>query len=155
MIYSLFIRVIERIPTIKDLRKRPKNSLGFHFDCGFTMADSVPSESSYTRMIQKIHASSALVNIQNEMVSLVFQEGFIEGEVVAVDATHIEARDGLPEKKKNEDAPVKQSPKKCGRKPKAQQKKWLKEQHEREENQPLFEKKIEAQLHLDFATIEQ
>ena len=42
MIYSLFIRVIERIPTIKDLRKRLKNSLEFRFDCGFTMADSVP-----------------------------------------------------------------------------------------------------------------
>src|ERR1700730_14669173 len=53
MIYSLFIRVIERIPTIKDLRKRLKNSLEFRFDCGFTMADSVPSESSYTRMIQR------------------------------------------------------------------------------------------------------
>ena len=54
MIYSVFIRVIERIPTIKDLRRRLKNSLEFRFDCGFTMADSVPSESSYTRMIQKI-----------------------------------------------------------------------------------------------------
>lgn len=155
MIYSLFIRVIERIPTIKDLRKRLKNSLEFRFDCGFTMADSVPSEASYTRMIQKIHESPALVNIQNEMVSQAFQEGFIEGDVVAIDATHIEARDRLPEKKKDEDAPVKQSPKKRGRKPKAEREKWFKEQQEREENQPLFEKKIEAQLPLDFATIEQ
>ncbi|WP_139314650.1 transposase, partial [Desulfosporosinus metallidurans] len=81
MIYSLFIRVIERIPTIKDLRKRLKNSLEFRFDCGFTMADSVPSESSYTRMIQKIHVSSALGKIQNDLVSQAFQEGFIEGDV--------------------------------------------------------------------------
>ena len=49
-----------------------KNSLEFRFDCGFTMADSVPSESAYTRMIQKIHTSSALVNIQNAMVSQAF-----------------------------------------------------------------------------------
>ena len=53
MIYSLFIRVIERIPTIKDLRRRLKNSLEFRLDCGFTLADSVPSEASYSRMIQK------------------------------------------------------------------------------------------------------
>jgi len=46
MIYSLIIRVIERIPTVKDLRKRLKNSLEFRFDCGFTLADSVPSEAS-------------------------------------------------------------------------------------------------------------
>ena len=155
MIYSLFIRVVERIPTIKDLRKRLKNSLEFRFDCGFTMADSVPSESSYTRMIQKIHASSALVTIQNEMVSQAFREGFIEGDVVAIDATHIEARDRLPEKKKAEELQVQQSPKKRGRKPKAEREKWLKEQQELEENRTLFEKKIEAQLPLDFATIQQ
>ena len=155
MIYSLLIRVIERIPTIKDLRKRLKNSLEFRFDCGFTMADAVPSESSYTRMIQKIHASSALGEIQNELVSQAFQEGFIEGDVIAIDATHIEARDRLPEKKKEEEVPVKQSPKKRGRKPKAEREIWLKEQQELEENRPLFEKKIEAQLPLDFKTIEQ
>jgi len=155
MIYSLFIRVIERIPTIKDLRRRLKNSLEFRFDCGFTMADSVPSESSYTRMIQKIHASSALGNIQNELVSQAFQEGFIEGDVVAIDATHIEARDRKPEKKKEKEAPVKQSSKKRGRKPKAEREKWLKEQQKLEANRTLFEKKIEAQLPLDFKTIEQ
>ncbi|KLU64083.1 transposase DDE domain protein [Desulfosporosinus acididurans] len=155
MIYSLFIRVIERIPTIKDLRKRLKNSLEFRFNCGFTMADSVPSESSYTRMIQKIHVSSALGNIQNELVSQAFQEGFIDGDVIAIDATHIEARDRKPEKKKEEEAPVEQTPKKRGRKPKAEREKWLKEQQELEENRPLFEKKIEAQLPLDFKAIEQ
>ena len=154
MIYSLFIRVIERIPTIKDLRRRLKNSLEFRFDCGFTMADSVPSESSYTRMIQKIHASSALGKIQNDLVSQAFQEGFIEGDVIAIDATHIEARDRKPEKKKEADIQAKQSPKKRGRKPKAEREKWLKEQQELEENRTLFEKKIEAQLPLDFATIE-
>lgn len=154
MIYSLFIRVIERIHTIKDLRKRLKNSLEFRFDCGFTMADAVPSESSYTRMIQKIHASSALGEIQNELVSQAFQEGFIEGDVIAIDATHIEARDRKPEKKKEEETTVEQSPKKRGRKPKAEREKWLKEQQELEENRPLFEKKIEAQLPLSFKTIE-
>ncbi len=153
MIYSLFIRVIERIPTIKDLRRRLKNSLEFRLDCGFTLADSVPCEASYSRMIQKIHSSSALGKIQNDLVSQAFQEGFIDGNVVAIDATHIEARDRLPEKKKEEGS-VKPSPKKRGRKPKAEREKWLEEQQELEENRPLFEKKIEAQLPLDFKTIE-
>ena len=103
------------------------------------MADSVPSESSYTRMIQKIHGSSALEIIQDELVSQAFQEGFIEGDVVAIDATHIEARDRLPEKKKDEEVSAKQSPKKRERKPKAEREKWLKEQQELEENRPLNE----------------
>ena len=106
-------------------------------------------------MIQKIHASSALREIQNELVSQAFQEGFIDGDVVAIDATHIEARDQKPEKKKDKDVSVKQSPKKRGRKPKAERETWLKEQQELEENLPLFEKKIEAQLPLDFKMIEQ
>ncbi|RNC27961.1 MAG: hypothetical protein AWM53_02072 [Candidatus Dichloromethanomonas elyunquensis] len=61
----------------------------------------------------------------------------------------------MPEKKKEEKVPVEPSPKKRGRKPKAEQEKWLKEQQELEENRPLFEKKIEEQLPLNFATIEQ
>ncbi len=43
-------------------------------DCGFTLADSVPNEASYSRMIQKIHASSALGTIQNDLVYQAFQE---------------------------------------------------------------------------------
>jgi transposase len=155
MIYSLIIRVIERIPTIKDLRKRLKNSLEFRFDCGFTLSDSVPSEASYSRMIQKIQASSALTEAQNDLVYQAFREGFIDAECVAIDATHIEARDRKPDKKKEEDVPAEQTLKKRGRKPKEEREKWLKVQQEMEENRPIFEKKIEAQLPYSFAELEQ
>jgi transposase len=153
MIYSLIIRVIERIPTIKDLRKRLKNSLEFRFDCGFTLADSVPSEASYSRMIQKIKDSSSLTESQSDLVYQAFQEGFIDAECVAIDATHIEARDRKPDKKK-EEVPSTQTPQKRGRKPKTEREKWLKEQQEMEENRPIFEKKIEAQLPYSFAELE-
>lgn len=155
MIYSLIIRIIERIPTIKDLRKRLKNSLEFRFDCGFTLADSVPSEASYSRMIQKFQVSSALSESQNDLVWQAFQEGFIDGNTVAIDATHIEARDRKPDKKKKEEIPVKQASKKRGRKPKEEREKWLKEQQELEANRPVFEKKIEDQLPYSFAELEQ
>jgi transposase len=39
MLRSLFIWVIERIPTIKDLRKRLKQSVEFNLNCGFTGSD--------------------------------------------------------------------------------------------------------------------
>lgn len=155
MIYSLIIRVIERIPTIKDLRKRLKNSLEFRFECGFTLADSIPSEASYCRMIKKIQDSSALTKSQNDLVHQAFEEEFIDANcVAAIDATHIEARDRKPEKKK-EDNPVEQTPKKRGRKPKAEREKWLQEQRELEENRPIFEKKIEDQLPYSFTELEQ
>jgi len=89
-------------------------------------------------MIQKIHDSSALAESQNDLVYQAFQEGFIKGEIVAIDATHIEARDRKPDKKKEEEVPVEQPPIKRGRKPKAEREKWLKEQQEIEENRPIF-----------------
>jgi len=43
MIQSLIIRIVERIPTIKDLVKRLVNDPLFRFDCGFLVSDPVPS----------------------------------------------------------------------------------------------------------------
>src|SRR5690554_712066 len=54
MIQSLIIRIVERIPTMKDLVKRLVHDPLFRFDCGFLVSDVVPSESSYSRMIQVI-----------------------------------------------------------------------------------------------------
>jgi len=93
-------------------------------------------------MIKKIHDSSALAESQNDLIYQAFQEGFIDGEAVAIDATHLEARDRKPDKKKEEEVPVEQVPKKRGRKPKAEREKWLKEQQELEENRPVFENNI-------------
>jgi transposase len=57
MLHSLFMRIVERITTIKDLRKRLKRSIEFCRDCGFTGSDRIPSEASYTRLIQKLQKS--------------------------------------------------------------------------------------------------
>ena len=41
MLQSLFIRIVERIPTIKDLWKRLKRSIEFSTDCGFSSSDRI------------------------------------------------------------------------------------------------------------------
>jgi transposase len=147
MLQSLFIRIVERIPTIKDLRKRLKRSIEFSTDCGFTGSDRIPSEASYTRLIQKLQRSEVFQQSQQTLIQQAFQEGFIDASTVALDATHVEARDRQPEKKKDEaQAPNKKEPKKKrGRKSKGERDQWLKEQVELEENRTLFEKKVEAQ----------
>jgi transposase len=147
MLQSLFIRIVERIPTIKDLRKRLKRSIEFSTDCGFTGSDRIPSEASYTRLIQKLLRSQVFQQSQQALIQQAFQEGFIDATTVAMDATHVEARDRQPEKKK-EDAQTlsaKTPKKKRGRKSKGERDQWLKEQLELEENRTLFEKKVEAQ----------
>lgn len=148
MLHSLFIRIVERIPTIKDLRKRLKRSIEFSMDCGFTGSDRIPSEASYTRLIQKLQKSQVFQQSQEQLVQEAFQEGFIDASAIAMDATHVEARDRGPDKKKDDtDLLATELPKKKrGRKSKGERDQWLNEQLELEENRPLFEKKVEAQL---------
>jgi transposase len=144
MINSLVIRIVERIPTIKNLIRRLKDDFIFKLNCGFLVSDKTPSEAAYSRLISKLDESkSNVLEEANEIVVLqACSEGFITDDAVAIDASHFEARDQAPPK---EEKPEKR-PKKRGRKPKADREQWLIEQAEQEANLPLFKQKIEAQL---------
>ncbi len=93
MIQSLIIRIVERIPTVKDLIKRLVNDPLFCLDCGFLVSDSVPSEATYSRMIRVISQSNVLDKMQDELIQTAFLEGFLCDEHLAIDATHFESRD--------------------------------------------------------------
>lgn len=142
MVYSLIARVVERIPTIKDLVKRLKTDPYFRFDCGFLHSDKLPSEASYSRMITLISESDVIARIHDELILLAIREEHITEENIAIDATHFEARDRAKGSKQKE----KQPPKKRGRKPKAEREQWLKEKEAEEEALPIYEKKIVDQL---------
>ena len=75
MIQSLIIRIVERIPTIKDLIKRLVNDPLFLLDCGFLVSDVVPSEASYSRMIDVISQSDVLDVMQDTLIQIAFREG--------------------------------------------------------------------------------
>lgn len=132
MIITIFIRYIERIPTIKDFIKRLNDDFFLKkLNCGFLVSDKTPSEAAYSRLLTKLSESNALEKVQETVVRQ------------AIDATHFEARDQAPNKKEEKSKPI---PKKRGRKSKAEREQWLKEQAKKEINLPLYEKKIEAQL---------
>src|SRR5699024_3411849 len=142
MIVSLFIRYVERIPTIKDLVTRLQNDIAFKLDCGFLVSDSVPSEASYSRLVDKLEASNVLEQAQEQVSDQALKEGFMSDDAVTIDATHFEARDQAPPKQEKE----KPATKKRGIKSKTERDQWLREQAEKEVNKPLYDKKIEAQL---------
>ncbi|TES54230.1 IS1182-like element IS662 family transposase [Halalkalibacterium halodurans] len=142
MIYSLTARILERIPTIKDLIKRLKNDYMFRLDCGFLLSDAIPSEASYSRMLTKLEESDVLERVQETQILQAIIEGFVMDDTIAIDATHIEARDQAPAKVEK----AKPEPKKRGRKSKEEQEKWVQEQAEREAALSVFEKPIESQL---------
>ncbi|MCT1902554.1 transposase [Oceanobacillus sojae] len=143
MIISFFIRYIERIPTIKDLIKRLNDDFIFKMNCGFLVSDSTPSEAAYSRLVTKLSESDILEKSFESVTLAAVTEGFIVDEVIAIDATHFEARDKASAKKEEKSETT---PKKRGRKSKEEREQYLKDQAEKEANLPLYEKKIEAQL---------
>ena len=149
MIISIFIRYVERIPTIKDLIKRLKNDIAFKLNCGFLVSDDIPSEASYSRLLSKLSESNILEEVQEKLILQAITEGYIIDETIAIDATHFEARDQAPPKKEK----TKPEPKKRGRKPRDEREQWLKEQAEKEANLPIYEKKIEAQLDISLTEL--
>jgi transposase len=149
MIISIFIRIVERIPTIKGLIKRLNDDITFKLNCGFLVSDKVPSEAAYSRILTKLSDSKILEKEQEKVILQAIVEGFITDDTVAIDATHFEARDQAPPKEEKPKA----EPKKRGRKSKEEREKWLIEQAEKEAHLPLFEKKIEAQLDVPLAEL--
>lgn len=148
MIQSLMIRIVERIPTVKDLVNRLTHDFVFRLDCGFLVSDTVPSEASYSRMVDVISQSDVLDRMHDELIQAAFTEGFLEKEHLSFDATHFEARDAAKPAEKKET-----QPKKRGRKSKEERAAWLAEQVELEANQTTFEKKLETQLTIPLTTL--
>ncbi|CAM5222846.1 IS1182 family transposase IS662 [Ureibacillus acetophenoni] len=149
MIQSLIIRIVERIPTIKDLVKRLVNDPLFRLDCGFLVSDVVPSEASYSRMIDVVSQSDVLDQMQDKLIQTAMAEGYLHDEHIAIDATHFESRDASkPSEKK-----VSTLPKKRGRKSKEEHAAWLIEQAEVEANQSTYEKEIKHQLDTPLETL--
>src|ERR1700719_138374 len=116
MIYSLVARIVERIPTIKDLVKRLKNDMIFRLECGFLVSDKVPSQASYSRLIESLSDIEVLEGIKESILLQAIEEGFVDDENAAIDATHFEARDHAPAQEKK----PKPKPKKRGRKKKSE-----------------------------------
>lgn len=149
MIISIFIRYVERIPTIKDLIKRLNDDIAFKLNCGFLYSDVVPSEASYSRLLTKLSESNILEKVQEKIIHQAISEGFINDDTIAIDATHFASRDQAPPKEEKQKA----EPKKRGRKSKAEREQWLKEKTEKEANLPIYEKKIESQLGISLTVL--
>lgn len=75
-----------------------KNYLIFHFNGGFLVYDSVPSEAVYSRMFTIICESNVLEEAHEPLLHQAITEGFITDDTVSIDASHFEAKDQAPSK---------------------------------------------------------
>mgnify|MGYP001005595775 CR=1 FL=1 len=78
---------------IKDLINRLVNEPLLRFKCGFLVSDVVPSEASYSRMIDVIGQSDVLDFKRDTLVQTAFRIGLICVEHLAIDATYFKSRD--------------------------------------------------------------
>lgn len=161
MIYALLIGKIERIPTTKDILRRLKTSVEFRITCRFRGSDALPSEASFSRLYTKLADSGVLWMLHEQMIHLARSTGFIPGDVLAFDSTHIEA-DERSTSKKTEDAdtsnttPEPVNPQKNfkrGRPKREEVEQRKKDREAWEASLPLFERKIEELLPYTFEEI--
>ncbi|NQX71430.1 transposase [Paenibacillus alba] len=96
MIYSLIIGTVQHILFTKDLVHRLKTSSTFRKLCRFTDSDRLPSEAAYSRLITKLEQTGALQLVQNLLVDKAITHGFLTGEVLALDSSHLGAFDRNP-----------------------------------------------------------
>ncbi len=108
----------------------------------FFFSDTLPSEASYSRLVQKLSETTILEKIQKKVVLQANNEKFINDDVVAIDATHFESRDRGHAQEKQ----PKQEPKKRGRKSKAEKEMYDMQKKEQEAQKSLYEKTIADQL---------
>lgn len=171
MIYSLILGKMEHIAFTKDLISRLKGSLEFRTRCRFTGSDRIPSEASYSRLITKLTDCGVFRMIQEDLVKQAMEEGFLEGNILAIDSTHIDAFDRNPsldakkstsKSKAESDEPVfldeaaeipkekskPQKPKrsKPGRVPKAEEAAWRMKMEAYKASLNLFEREIADML---------
>lgn len=171
MIYSLVIGKMEHIRFTKDLVSRLKESLEFRTRCRFTGSDRVPSEAAYSRLTTKLSQCDIFRTTQEDLVNQAITEGFLEGNVLAIDSSHIESFDrnphldagkSLPElppetdeptfldeaASKTEEKPKPEKPKRAkrGRVPKAEEAAWRAEVEAYEASLSLFEREVADML---------
>lgn len=142
MIYSLVARLIERIPTVKDLVKRLKHDIIFRLECGFLVSDDIPSEASYSRLVSRLSGSDVIKNMNDTILLQAINEGFVFDDNVAIDACHFEARDQATSQEKK----PKPEPKKRGRKKKEEKEQYDQQKLAEEQTKSLYEKPIANQL---------
>lgn len=91
LLNSLMAKQVEQIPTIKALAIRLKTDPVLRINCGFKTAGKTPSESTFSRFIEKLSNTDVLEKTFHRMVCRAKNLGLIYGEHVAIDASKLDA----------------------------------------------------------------
>ena len=99
LLRALLAKQLFQIPTFTLLVERLAQDLSFAYDCGFRICDSRPSVATFSRFYQRLSKTGALGKLFESLVSQAIDQNIIQADVVAIDASQINAYEKARPKK--------------------------------------------------------
>lgn len=99
LIYSLIAMQVEKINSIKALVLNLKENPVLRYYCGFKVLGSVPSESTFSRFINKLTNSQKFKYLFYELISKAKKLNIIDGNSVSIDSTKLDSYEAAKPKK--------------------------------------------------------
>ncbi|MEA4834374.1 MAG: transposase [Anaeromusa sp.] len=99
MLRALVAKQLFQIPTFTLLVERLAQDLSFAYDCGFRIGDSRPSVATFSRFYQRLSQIGALEKLFESLVTEAMEQCIVQADVVAIDASQINAYEKARPKK--------------------------------------------------------
>ena len=100
MLYALIAMQTERVPKVKALVRKLKENPVFRYNCGFDVLGNVPSESTFSRFLNKLSNSEELSTLFKDIVLQAKALGIIDGSNVSIDSTKLSSYEASVPKSK-------------------------------------------------------
>ena len=103
LIYALIAIQFEKIQSIKDLVTKLNENSILRYCCGFEVLGKVPSESTFSRFLNKLSDSQELEELFHNLVITAKEPDIIDGDHVSIDSTKLNSYEAAIAKKDNVD----------------------------------------------------
>ncbi len=99
LVYALIAMQVEKIQSIKALVTRLKEDPVFSYSCGFDILGNVPSESTFSRFLDKLSNTKELENLFHDLVIKAKELDITDGDHVSIDSTKLNSYEAAIPKK--------------------------------------------------------
>jgi len=99
LIYSLIAMQVEKIQTIKDLVLNLKQNPILRYCCGFDILGQVPSESTFSRFLNRLAETEELEKLFHQLVLRAKELNIVDGEHISIDSTKLDSYEAAKPKK--------------------------------------------------------
>ena len=104
IIYALIAMQVEKIQTIKDLVLSLKRNPVLRYCCGFDVLGMIPSESTFSRFLDKLTQNSDLESLFHQLVLRAKELNIVDGDHISIDSTKLDSYEApKPKKHINDD----------------------------------------------------